>query len=328
MLGAKDPATSASTKSVEAHNAYLQGHFYFARRNVDDYRKAVAFFDEAIRIDPDYALAYAERSEAWTFIGDLNPEQKKEAWAAAKNDAEKAVAIDPNLAEAHAALGWVRFFSEWKFAEGLAELRRAKELAPANPTANDLLARVLVYLGQIEEAEKLARQAIELDPLSYLARNNLARILLVEGKLDEADATARKAAELQPTGAAGHRWQVVVAVLRGDGETALREAQLEPNEGYRRFELALAHYARGDRPAADAALSEMIARDRNLLAYQIAEIYACRGETDKAFEWLQISFDNHDTGTLSLLIDPLMRGLRGDPRYKSMLEKVGLPMSL
>jgi TolB-like protein len=328
LLGAKDPATSASTKSVEAHNAYLQGHFYFARRNVDDYRKAVAFFDEAIRIDPDYALAYAERSEAWTFIGDLHTEQKKEAWAAAKNDAEKAVAIDPNLAEAHAALGWVRFFSEWKFAEGLAELRRAKELAPANPTANDLLARVLVYLGQIEEAEKLARQAIELDPLSYLARNNLARILLVEGKLDEADATARKAAELQPTGAAGHRWQVVVAVLRGDGETALREAQLEPNEGYRRFELALAHYARGDRPAADAALSEMIARDRNLLAYQIAEIYACRGETDKAFEWLQISFDNHDTGTLSLLIDPLMRGLRGDPRYKSTLEKVGLPMSL
>ena len=328
LRGAKDPATNASTKSVEAHNAYLQSHFYFARRNLEDYRKAVGYFNEAIRLDPDYALAYAERSEAWTFIADLSTEQRKEAWAAAKNDAEKAVAIDPNLAEAHAALGWVRFFSEWKFAEGLAEVRRAKELAPANPTANDLLARVLVYLGQIEEAEKLARQAIELDPLSYLARNNLARILLVEGKLDEADATARKAAELQPTGAAGHRWQVVVAVLRGDGETALREAQLEPNEGYRRFELALAHYARGDRAAADAVLSEMIARDRNLLAYQIAEIYACRGETDKAFEWLQISFDNHDTGTLSLLIDPLMRGLRGDPRYKSMLEKVGLPMSL
>src|SRR5438876_3826418 len=201
LLGSKDTtATNASTQSVEAHNAYLQGHFYFARRNVEDYRKAISFFDQAIRLDPDYALAYAERSEAWTFIGDLSTEQKKEAWAAARNDAEKAVAVGPNLAEAHAALGWVRFFTEWKFAEGLAELRRAKELAPANPTANDLLARVLVYLDQIEEAEKLARQAIELDPPSYLARNNLARILLVEGKLDEADATARKAAELQPSG--------------------------------------------------------------------------------------------------------------------------------
>ena len=72
----------------------------------------------------------------------------------------------------------------------------------------------------------------------------------------------------------------------------------------------------------------MVANDRNLLAYQIAEVYAWRGETDKAFEWLQISYDNHDTGLLSLLIDPLMRGLRGDPRYKIMVDKVGLPTSL
>src|SRR6266480_5170071 len=162
LRGAKDTVVpNASTASVEAHNAYLQGHFYFVRRNLDDYRKAVGFFDQAIRIDPDYALAYAERSEAWTFIGDLAIGEKKDAWAAAKHDAEKAVEVGPNLAEAHAALGWVRFFSEWKFSEGLAELRRANELAPANPTANDLLARVLVYVGQIQEAEKLARQAIE-----------------------------------------------------------------------------------------------------------------------------------------------------------------------
>jgi TolB-like protein len=329
LLGNKDTtAASASTENADAHNAYLQGHFYFARRNVEDYRKAISFFDEAIRIDPDYALAYAERAEAWTFIGDLNPEHKKEAWAAAKRDAEKAVAVGPNLAEAHAALGWVRFFSEWKFAEGLAELKRARELAPANATANDLLARVLIYVYQLAEAEKLARQAIEVDPLAYLARGNLARILLAEGKLDEADAEARKSAELQPAGAGSHRWQVVVAVLRGDGETALREAQLEPNDGYRRFELALAYYARGDRASAEAALADMVANDRNLLAYQIAEVYAWRGETDKAFEWLQISYDNHDTGLLSLLIDPLMRGLRGDPRYKIMVDKVGLPTSL
>jgi TolB-like protein/cytochrome c-type biogenesis protein CcmH/NrfG len=329
LLGDKDTTVaSASTQNAEAHNAYLQGHFYFARRNVEDYRKAISFFDQAIRLDPDYALAYAERAEAWTFIGDLNPEHKKEAWAAAKRDAEKAVAVGPNLAEAHAALGWVRFFSEWKFAEGLAELKRARELAPANPTANDLLARVLIYVNQIAEAEKLARQAIELDPLAFLARGNLARILLAEGKLEEADAEARKSAELQPAGAGNHRWQVVAAVLRGDGEEALREAQLEPNEGYHRFELALAYYARGDRAAADTALADMVANDRNLLAYQIAEVYAWRGETDKAFEWLQISYDNHDTGLLSLLIDPLMRGLRSDPRYKIMVEKVGLPTPL
>jgi serine/threonine-protein kinase len=325
LLGSeKRPTANSPTKSTEAHNAYLLGHYYFQRRNLDDYRRAVAHFDEAIRLDPDYALAYAERSEAWTFIGDLTG-QREPAWSKARTDAEKAVAIAPALAEAHAALGWVRFFIDWKFAEGLSELKRAKELSPANPTANDLLARVIVYLGRVDEAELQARHAVELDPLSVIAQGNLARVLLFAGKLDEADAAARKAAELQPASASSHRWQVVVAVLRGDRETALREAQLEPDEGYRRFELALAQQLQGDRQAADAALADLIANGRDQLAYQIAEVYAVRGEKDKAFEWLQIAFDDHDTGTLALLVDPLLRGLRDDPRYKNLLAKLGLP---
>jgi TolB-like protein/Flp pilus assembly protein TadD len=329
VLGGKESsAKNAATKSMEAHNAYLQGHFYFERGNLGDYRKSAGFFEQATRLDPDYALAYAERAEAWAWIGDLSSGKQKEAWTAAGSDAEKAVAIDPGLAEAHAALGWVRFFIEWKFAEGLAELARAQQLSPWNPTANDLMARVVVYLGQFQEAEKLARQAVEFDPLAYQARTSLARILFTEGKLDEAEASARKAAELQPAAAGNHRWQVLVAIQRGDGEAALREAQLEPNEGYRRFELALAHYARGERRAADEALAELIAKDRDFLAYQIAEVYAWRGETDKAFDWLQVSLDNHDTGTLSTFINPFMRGLRHDARYKRLLAKIGLPVGL
>jgi TolB-like protein len=323
LLGPDSAQRSAPT-NVEAHNAYLQGHFHFQRRNLEDYRKAVGYFDEAIQLDPNYALAYAERSEAWTFIGDLTG-QHEPAWSKARSDAERAVAIAPALAEAHAALGWVRFFIDWKFAEGLTELKRAIELSPTNPTANDVLARVIVYLGRVDEAERQARHAVELDPLSVIAQGNLARVLVFAGKLDEALAAARKAAELQPASAAVHRWQVVVAVLRGDGETALREAQLEPDEGYRRFELTLARQIHGDRQAADAALADLIANGRDQLAYQIAEVYAVRGEKDKAFEWLQISFDNHDTGTLTLLVDPLLRGLRDDPRYKSFLVKLGLP---
>jgi TolB-like protein/Tfp pilus assembly protein PilF len=324
LLGAETMSVQkAATGSTEAHNAYLQGHFYFQRRNLDDYRRAVTYFNQATSIDPEYALAYAERSEASTLIGDLSLD--KSAWLNARSDAEKAISIAPGLAEAHAALGWVRFFVEWKFTEGLAELKRAKELSPANPTANDLLARVIVYLGQINEAERQAREAVELDPLSFSPQLNLARILFVAGKLDEADEFARKAAELQPSGASSHRWQVLVAVQRGDGERALREAQLEPDEGYRRYELALAHYVRGDRKAADAALADLIANGRDQLAYQIAEVYAVRGETDEAFRWLQFSFDSHDTGTLSLLIDPLLRGLRDDPRYKSLVTKLGMP---
>jgi serine/threonine-protein kinase len=323
LLGS-DSTQRSAPKNVEAHNAYLQGHFHFQRRNLEDYRKAVGYFDQAIRLDPNYALAYAERSEAWTFIGDLTG-QHEPAWSKARSDAENAVAIAPDLAEAHAALGFVRFLVDWKFTEGLNELKRAKELSPSNPTANDVLARLILYLGRFDEAERQARQAVELDPLSVTAQGTLARVLFNAGKLDEADAAARKAAELQPASASSHRWQALIAAQRGDGETALREAQLEPDEGYRRFELAVAQHVAGDRQAADAALADLITNGRDQLAYQIAEVYAVRGEKDKAFEWLQISFDNHDTGTLTLLVDPLLRGLRDDVRYKNFLAKLGLP---
>ncbi|HZS18437.1 MAG TPA: tetratricopeptide repeat protein [Candidatus Udaeobacter sp.] len=316
----------AGTKSTAAHTAYLLGHYYFQRTNLEDYRRAVGYFDEAIRLDPDYALALAERSEAWTLIGDLTGDGKT-AYPNARSDAERAVAIAPELAEAHAALGWARFFTEWKLAEGLSEAHGAKELSPANPTANDLLARIYVYLANLTEAEKHARQAVEFDPLSHRAQNNLARVLYCEDKLDEADVVARKAVELQPSAASGHRFQVLIATRRGDGERALREAQLEPDEDYRRFEVAIAHYVRGDRTAADAALRDLISSSRDKLAYQVAQVYALHGETDKAFEWLEISYANHDTGTLGLLVDPMIRGLHGDPRYKTLLVKVGFPPS-
>src|SRR5256886_11692009 len=324
LLGTQEASSQIATNNVEAHNAYLQGHFHLLRRNVEDFRKAISYYDQAIELDPRYALAYAERGEAWAFMGDLTG-QRPTAYPKARSDAEKAVAIAPSLAEARAALGWVLCLADWKFAEGLAELKRAKELSPTNPTANDLLARIIVYLGRFDEAERQARQAVELDPLSTVTQANLARVLFYAGKLDEADAAAGKSAELQPTGAGSHRFQVLIAVQRGDSDAALREAQLEPDEGFRRFELALAHYARGDRPAADAALADLIAKAREGFAYQIAEVYAVRGEADKAFEWLQISFDDRDAGALGLLVDPLLRGLRDDARYKTLLAKLGLP---
>jgi TolB-like protein/Tfp pilus assembly protein PilF len=323
LLGSGSAQISAP-KNVEAHNAYLQGHFHLLRRNAEDYRKAIPYYDQAIELDPEYALAYAERAEAWAFMGDLTG-QRPTAYPKARSDAEKAVAIAPALAEARAALGWVRCLVDLNFADGLAELKRAKELSPPNPTANDLLARIIIYLGRFDEAEQQARHAVELDPLSTVTQGNLARVLFYAGKLDEADAAARKAAELQPAGAGNHRWQVLIAAQRGDGPAALREAQLEPDEGYRRFELAVAQYVVGDREAADAALADLLAKAREGFAYQIAEVYAVRGEKDKAFEWLQISFHDRDAGMLGLLVDPLLRSLRDDARYNKLLAKLGLP---
>ena len=325
LLGAEAKARQdSSTKSVDAHNAYLQGHFYLEHRDIDGWRKALGFFDEAIRLDPDYALAYAERAETWSWLADQTSENVPAARIAARNDAEKAVALNPNLAEAHTALGWVRYFIDWDLSTAVSEIQHAVQLAPSSAKPKVLLAQVLHTEGQVQAAIALARRAVGLDPLYFYARAVLARSLLSDGRFDEARAEASKGAELQPGAAFSHRWQVIAAILQGDAEAALHEAQLEPAETYRRFELALAHYARGDRAASDAALADLISKDSGTSAYQIAEVYAFRGETDAAFEWLQRSYDTRDTGILSMLMDPLLRGLNSDPRYTILLGKLGL----
>lgn len=328
--GAAEARQESSTKSAEAHNAYLQGHFYLERHNGESYPKAISFFDEAIRLDPGYALAYADRAEAWSWVSDQTGNHTASEIAAARNaarsDAEKAIAINPMLAEAHAALGWVRYFVDWNFAGALAELRRADQLAPRSANIKYLLSNVLFYMGQIQEASAQIREAVELDPLVFSARDKLAQVLTAEGRLDEAEAQGRKAAELQPSASGSHRRQVIGAVLRNDGDTALREAELEPSSGLGLFELALARYAHSDHAAADAALAELIAKYRDFMAYQIAEVYAYRGETDSAFASLQRAYDTHDAGTLGMLIDPLLRGLHSDPRFNKLLVRLGLPV--
>ena len=327
LLGHEKTGTNIVSTNAEAHNAYLQGYFYFQRRNIDNLRKAISYFDDAIRLDPNYALAYAKSAEAWTWIADQSGVPHHEGWTIARKDAEKAVAIDPNLAEAHAALGWVLAFGEWKFPEGVAELRRAVELAPGSATATGVLSAVILPLGKTEEAEKFGRRAVEIDPLDYSARSNLARVLYVEGKVDEAIVQGKKSAELQPGADSSHRWQSFAAVLRGDTQLALHEAALEPSEGYRLSCLAIARFAAGDRSGSDAALAELIAKDQSYATYQVAQAYAWQGNKEKAFEWLQTALDRHDTGLLSLLIDPMMKNLRDDPRYAEFLAKVGLPKS-
>ena len=161
--------------------------------------------------------------------------------------------------------------------------------------------------------------------LSAVTQVNLARVLLYAGKLDEADAAGRKVAELQPSSAASHRWQVLVAVQRGDGEAALREAQLEPDRRLSSFRAGSRTLRARRSQGSRRGFADLIATGREGFDYQIAQVYAVRGETDKAFEWLQIAFDDHDGGMLSLAVDPLLRGLRDDPRYKNLLAKLGLP---
>jgi tetratricopeptide (TPR) repeat protein len=174
-----------------------------------------------------------------------------------------------------------------------------------------------------DDAERQARYAVEIDPLSVSAQFNLARVLFNAGKLDEAEATVRKVPELQPTASSSHRFQVLVAVERNDGEAASREANHEADENFHLFELALAHYIRGEHKEADAALADLCVTAHGVNLGDLIGQSICA--LDNAFRWLRTSFDQRDGGALSLLVDPLLRNLRGDPRYRSLVAKLGMP---
>jgi TolB-like protein/Tfp pilus assembly protein PilF len=322
LLGGKAPS---ETGSVEAHNAYLKGHAAFESRSDAGWLQAVAHFDEAIALDPGYALAYAERAQAHSWYADQIGVDIADHRAAARRDAEKSVALDANLAEAHTALGWVLYFDAWEFDAALAQLRIAEKLAPGSAKIQGVLSHVLCTMGQIDAALAAARKSVELDPLYAYAHAMLARSLAAAGQLDAAADAGRRMAEVGPTVSRSHLNQVTAAVLRGDGETALREAQLEPAAFYRRYLLSLAQWARGDRAAADAALADQIALIGNGGGYQIAVVYAFRGDTDKTFEWLQRAYDQHDSGLLTMGCDPMLNNLHGDPRFAAWLKKMGLP---
>src|SRR5438067_3968574 len=196
-------AATPSNQNVEAYNALLQGNFYFNRRTAEDNRKAIGYSEEAIRLDPRYALAYAMLSRAamnlaTNYAGSIATKEQQEAIAKARASAKSALDLDPNLAEAHSAQGGILRLVDFNFAEAEAEYRRALELAPQNPVVTSNLADLISTLGRLDEGVALQQRAIALDPLRSAAHLALALYLTPLGRYDEAEAAVRKAIALQP----------------------------------------------------------------------------------------------------------------------------------
>lgn len=326
LLGdAEKNPDAPSNQNLDAYNAYLQGRYHEQRYTAADLRKAIGYYEVATSSDPHYALAYAALSRSWWALGDITGEDVAEANRKARAAAERAVAEDPNSAEGHAALGQV-FVSVDRNAKGAeVEYRRAAELGPASAEPKIGLASLLANFGRIEEAVQLLEQAVRLEPLSTNAHFDLARLLTSLGRYDEAARSARKAIELQPGGAGTWEMLALVEAKRGDGEAALKAAAQETDPDWRAYGIALAQQARGDAAAADAALTALIAGHSNDMSFQIATVYAFRGDADKTFEWLDRADKQHDPGVMAMLDNPFMRGLRSDPRFAAFCQKVGLP---
>jgi TolB-like protein/Flp pilus assembly protein TadD len=322
-------AATPSNQNVEAYNALLQGNFYDNRHTVDDSRKAIDYYQEAIRLDPRYALAYAKLSGAAVtlavnFSGSIPTREVQDAIAKARASAKRSLELDPNLADAHSAQGRTLRSIDLNFVGAEAEFRRALELAPQDASVMLALGTQMALLGRLDEAVALDQAAIALDPLRSASHQNLALALTPLGRYDEAEAAVRKAIELQPQAAASYAWLAIIQILRGKSGAAVEFAKKETDPFWRTYALALAHFANSNRAEADAALKKLIDENANQSASQIASIYALRKEPDKMFEWLEHGWPTNDTGVAELLSDPFMRAYRDDPRFIAFAQKIGV----
>jgi len=321
--GGKNP-DAPSNQNYDTYSAYLQGRFYEQRYTAADLRKAIDYYDAAVRSDPHYGLAYAALSKSWWAFGDITGENVAEANRKAREAAERAVAEEPNLADGHSALGQILVSVDRNAKEAEAEYRRAAQLAPASAEPKIGLASVIADFGQIEEAVELLQEAVRLEPLTTNAHFDLARLLTSLGRYDEAAKSARKAIELQPGGAGTWEMLALVEAKRGDGEAALKAAAQETDPDWRAYAMALAQQARGDKTAADASLNALIAGHSDDMSFQIATVYAFRGDADKTFEWLDQAYEKQDPGVMAIIDNPFTQDLRSDPRFAAFCKKVGL----
>src|SRR5438067_1933240 len=317
-----------SNQNVEAYNALLQGNFYYNRFTAEDTRKAIGCYEEAIRLDPCYALAYAKLSMnalnlATNYAG-LATKEREESLAKAHALAKRALELDPNLADAHLAQGRILEYFDFNFAAVEAELRRAFELAPHDATVTSSLASLLFILGRLDEAVAIGQRAIALEPLPAASHFTLGRYLTALSRYGEAEAAVRKAVELQPQSANHYTSLSQIQILRGKPGAAVELAKQETDPFWRTYALALAHFANGDRAEADAALKKLIDENADSGASQIASIYALRKEPEKMFEWLEHGWPTNDPGVADLLHDPFMRAYKDDPRFIAFAQKVGV----
>ena len=316
-----------STDNPEAHRLYLLGRYHFGKLTEASLTNAIQYFTQALQQDPSYALAYCGLADCYAWMGG-GLLSGKEAWAKEKALAQKALAIDPNLADAHLSLGMALAGAfDWKGCEQ--EIKRALELNLKLAMAYDQLAWLQTMFGRFEEAIRNKQKAIELDPLSLMFNTGLGVALNAARRYDEAMAQLRKTLELEPNFASAHVELGWCSVYKGDTAVAIAEFQkarsLDPQPW---FDGALAYaYARaGDRAKAEQMLREWDdqVKQRYISPSLRALLHCGLGENDKGLDWLERCYEEQDGFCSGLKIYPGFDPLRNEPRFQALLKKVGL----
>jgi serine/threonine protein kinase/tetratricopeptide (TPR) repeat protein len=308
----------------EAQRLFLQARHLIGRRTREDVAKAIEYLNQALELDPEFALAWAELSRAHSTDADLGWAPVAEGYARTKEAAARALELEPDLAEGHTQMGWIQMMNEWDFRSAKQSFARALEVMPGNALALRVAGSLAGILGRTEDAIALQRRAIEQDPLGTSSYHNVGTRLFAVDRFAEAETAYRKAIELSPQRAGTRANLSRVLLAQAKSEEAIAEALRESHEGFRLWALAIVHHALGHQPESDAVLDQLRDRYAETFAFQIAGVYAARGEADAAFEWLERAYVQRDGGLCEMKTDVDLRSLHGDPRWGPFLRKMGL----
>jgi TolB-like protein/cytochrome c-type biogenesis protein CcmH/NrfG len=308
----------------EAFDAYLQGYYFFERNTSKDAELAARYYDRATRLDPSYALAWVGLSRVRNWEVNLGLIPAEEGHRLAREAVQRALALNPNLAEAHAQMGRIKTQADFDWAGADAAFRRAIAIEPENPEFARMAAFSAANLGRFGEALQLSHRSSDLDPLNAFGWESLAEIEYRMGQLDEAAADGKKALELNPDVWPGPILLSQIYLMQGRPQNALAKIEPVRFDGARMNLDAIAYHALGREKESDAALSEFISKSHTSMAYQIAEVYAFRNQSDKAFEWLDRAYAQRDAGLISTKVNPLLKNLHNDPRFTALLKKLNL----
>lgn len=324
---AKEKATRTYTEDPVAYQHYLQGRFHWNKGTTAGYRNAIEYFQRAIQKDPKYALAYAGLADSYLLLGSTYVESLPEAKAAAENARQ----LDPNLAEAHVALGQIKLWLDWQWAAAEREFKEGIQLNPASALAHNQYAGYLATVGRLSDALEEADKALALDPLSVIVNTDRGWLLLFAERRADAIAQFRKTLDFDANAVSARRGLGVALSLEGKHNDAITEltralAQSE-NSPVVMGNLGAA-YARARRTADAGRVLQQLQglSDRQYVpSTSIAMVQAARGDRAGALDSLEKAFDEHDFSLAQLAVAPVFKDLRTDPRFQALVRKIGIP---
>src|SRR5438270_1551749 len=321
-------AEKGGTRNVEAHQLYLQGRFYENRHSEKSAREALAAYQHATELDPGFALAWAGVAGTHGWLAAFSTEGGQKTLDAnlssARDAVTRALSIEPDLPEALLARGSIETNFDFNWNGAAQTLSKALALAPADPNIVIAAGNLEIARGNMDRAIELYRKAVDLDPVNPQARAFLAFNLAATKRFAEARAEFPRVVELNPAAPWAHAGLGLSYLLEGKFEEAVAASEGEAGEWARLLIVACARWGQKKIPEADAALAQLTDGFAETAAYQIAEVYAYRGDKDKAFEWLERAHRQRDPGLAGLRKDPLLANLRADPRWNAFLRTMGL----